>query len=47
MLLEAINYVYNKGPYVKSKHRTQLNYNINLEDPKTNFRRILQERFRF
>ena len=37
LLLEAINYVYNKGFYVTSRHRTQLNYNINLEDPKTNF----------
>ena len=37
LLLEAINYVYNKGFYVTSRRCTQLNYNINLEDPKTNF----------
>lgn len=35
--MEALQYVHNKGFYVTSKHRNQLNYNVDVDYPRTNF----------
>ena len=37
LLVEALQYVHNKGFYVTSQHRNQLNYNVDLDYPRTNF----------
>jgi DNA-binding NarL/FixJ family response regulator len=35
--VEALQYVHKKGFYVTSQHRNQLNYNVDVDYPRTNF----------
>ena len=37
LLVEALQYVHDKGFYVTSQHRNQLNYNVDVDYPRTNF----------
>lgn len=37
LLVEALQYIHNKGFYVTSQHRNQLNYNVDVDYPRTNF----------